>query len=150
MTSLQDTIEREITIRAPKERVYAAITDPEQIVQWFPDGIEGKLEAGERPVLDFGEYGKNKIYVVAADPFDYFAYRWTSGSSFIPEGFMGDTLNHWNTLVEFRLEEVADGTRVKLLESGFASLPTEVYEQLLKDNSGGWSYMLDRLEKLFA
>jgi len=58
---MQDTIVREITVKAPKERVYTAITDPTQIIKWFPDAVEGKLEAGERPVFDFGEYGKNQI-----------------------------------------------------------------------------------------
>jgi len=147
MTALQDTIEREIVVRAPKERVYAGITDPAQIVQWFPDGIEGKLEPGERPILDFGKYGKSAIYVVAAEPYDYFAYRWVPGSVPVPQGFLGDVLAQPNTLVEFRLEEVPGGTRVSLVESGFASLPAEVYQQSLKDNTEGWQFMLDRLQK---
>ena len=33
------------------------------------------------------------------------------------------------------------------VESGFASLPAEVYEQSLKDNTEGWQFMLDRLQK---
>jgi len=55
-----------------------------------------------------------------------------------------------NTLVEFRLEPSGTGTSVRLIESGFAALPTEMGESSLKDNSGGWDYMLDRLGKLFS
>jgi uncharacterized protein YndB with AHSA1/START domain len=149
-TMIQDTIEREMVLRAPKERVYNAITQPEQIVKWFPEGIEGKLIAGERPVFDFGEYGKFSIYVEASDPHDYFAYRWVSGSQFVPGGFIGDPLKMPNTLVEFRLEDAPEGTLLKLKESGFASLPAEYMEQALKDNNGGWDFMLERLQKLMT
>lgn len=150
VTTMQDTIEREIVIRAPKEKVYNAITDPAQIVKWFPDTVEGKLEPGERPIFDFGQYGKSALYVVAADPHDYFAYRWIPGGVHEYKDFMGDVLAEPNTLVEFRLEEASGGTRVRLMESGFASLPAEAYAQSVKDNTEGWAYMLDRLEKYLA
>ncbi len=141
---MQNTIVREITVKATKEKVFGAITDPQQIVQWFPEAIEGTLNEGDRPILDFGEYGKNQIYVEAVHPFNYFAYRWIPGSNH----FIGDVLSKPNTLVEFRLEESAEGTKVTVTESGFASLPAEVAEQCFKDNSGGWDYMMGRLEKM--
>lgn len=144
-TTMQDTIQKEMILRAPIERVYAALTDPEQFAKWFPDSIEGELKPGERPLLDFGEYGKCRIYVVAAEPFTYFAYRWVSGSAYAPHGFQGDVLTMPNTLVEFRLESGPEGTRLKLTESGMASLPPEIAELTLKDNDGGWDYMLGRL-----
>jgi uncharacterized protein YndB with AHSA1/START domain len=140
---MQDTINREITVKAPKEKVYQAIADPKQIITWFPDEIEGSLEVGERPILNFGQHGKNQIYIEAANPFDYFAYRWVPGST----GFMGDVLSVPNTLVEFNIEESAEGTKVSVKESGFTSLPTEVAEASFKQNSDGWGFMVGRLEK---
>jgi len=147
---IQDKIERQVTIRAPKERVYRAITDPKQIVSWFPDAIEGTLGAGDRPILDFGEYGKNQIYVVAADPYVYFAYRWVPGCVDGTTGFKGDVLAVPHTFVEFRLSDHPSGTAVTLTESGFSNLPEAVAKKKFEENSGGWEYMLDRLEKLFA
>jgi uncharacterized protein YndB with AHSA1/START domain len=145
-TTIQDTIEREITVRAPKERVYKAITEPEQITKWFPDAIEGTLGAGDSPSIEFTGYGKYQILVTAADPYDYFAYRWVSS---LPgtTGFQGDVLAHPNTLVEFRLSENEGATTVKLKESGFASLPPEFMEKSRSDNSEGWTEMMGRLEK---
>ena len=142
---VQDSIEKEIIVRASQERVYAALTTPEQFAKWFSIGVEGKFEAGERPIIDFGEYGKFKIYVVAANPHDYFAYRFVDGSMYSPHGFYGDVLAEPNTLVEFTLETVEGGTKVHLKESGIASLPPEVIEQTLTGNSEGWDFMLGRL-----
>ena len=143
--AMQDVIEKEIIVRAPQERVYAALTDPEKLAGWFPDAVEGKIAPGERPILDFGEYGKSKIYIVATDPYYYFAYRWVSGSVTIPDGFLGDVLTRPHTLVEFHLEAVSEGTRVKLVESGFSTLAAEVMQTTYNDNTEGWEYMLGRL-----
>jgi uncharacterized protein YndB with AHSA1/START domain len=148
--SMQDTIERQITIRAPKEGVYNAITDPKQITSWFPQSIDGDLEVGSRPIIDFGKDHRYQLYVEAANPYDYFAYRWVPANEDESIGFIGDVKAFANTLVEFKLTEDSKGTTVSLKESGFASLPPTVAAKQLEQNSGGWDYMLDRLEKLFS
>ena len=147
---IQDRIERQITIHAPKERVYNAITDPKQIVAWFPDAIDGTLEAGATPTIEFGKGYVFQIHVVAANPHDYFAYRWVPGNADGSLGFKGDVLAVPNTLVEFRLADAPNGTALTLTESGFSTLPGAVAEKQLEQNSGGWDHMLDRLEKIFA
>lgn len=143
---MQDKIEREIIINAPKERIYEAITDPKKVIQWFPETLEGKYEVGESPIFGFGEHGRNQVYIVDAKPHEYFAYRWVPGANH----FIGDVLSVPNTLVEFRIEESGDSCKVTLTETGFSKLPAEVAEESLKQNTGGWEFMLDRLEKLFA
>ncbi|MEI9907007.1 MAG: SRPBCC domain-containing protein [Actinomycetota bacterium] len=143
---MQDVIVREIIVKASKERVYKAITDLKEITAWFPEAVEdGTLEVGQRPIFVFNE-GKHKarIYIEAANPYTYFAYRWVPSG----DGFLGDVLTVTNTLVEFHIEELVDGTKVTLKESGFASFAPEVAEERFKDNSGGWEYMMDRLEKV--
>jgi len=147
---LQDAIEREITVRATKERVFQAITDPKQITVWFPNAIEGTLDVGESPVFDFGDGGRYRIFVEAVQPHEYFAYRWVPANVDNSTGFLGDVLARPNTLVEFRLEDVLAGTLVKLKESGFASLPAAIAEKSLGQNSGGWDFMLERLVKVFG
>lgn len=143
---MQNIIKREVTINASKEKVYEAITDAKQIVKWFPDAVEGSLAIGESPIFDFGEYGKNQVYIVDAKPYEYFAYRWIPGS----RHFIGDVLTKPNTLVEFRIVEIDGVTTVTLTETGFADLPVEVAEKNFSENSGGWEYMLGRLQKYFA
>ena len=62
---------------------------------------------------------------------------------------------HSNGLVQSKkefLDDLRSGKtnyqKVTVKESGFASLPPEVAEKCFNDNSGGWEYMMDRLEKL--
>lgn len=142
---MQDVITREIMVKANKERVYEALTSPKQIITWFPDAIEGTLEVGQRPVFIFkNQNHKAQIYVEAAKPFEYFAYRWVPGAG----GGLGDVLTVPNTLVEFIIEEQDGGTKVTVKESGFSSLPAEVAEESFNQNSHGWEFMMGRLEKV--
>jgi len=144
---MQDIIQREILIKATKERIFDAITNPEQVVLWFPDTVEGIYKVGEQPIFGFGEHGKNQLYIVEARPYEYFAYRWVPGSNH----FLGDVLTVPNTLVEFRIEELKEGScKVTLTESGFAKLPIEVAKESFNQNSGGWDFMLGRLVKYFT
>ncbi|GAB3382418.1 SRPBCC family protein [Spongiibacter taiwanensis] len=143
---MQDAIVREISINASKERIYEAISHPEQVTKWFPDTVEGDYTVGAQPVFGFGEHGKSQVYIVAARPHDYFAYRWVPGANH----YLGDVLAVANTLVEFSIAPQSDGScKVTLTESGFKSLPAEWMEAAFGQNSGGWDFMLGRLEALF-
>jgi uncharacterized protein YndB with AHSA1/START domain len=153
-TKLKDLVEREITIAASIERAFAALTDPALYPTWGPERIEGKLVPGERPVLDFGPAGGGKvaIYVVAFEPPSYFAYRWAQGVT-DPAAMLADPLQGPHTLVEFRLEPIAAGTRVRVIESGLSALPGMEgvdLEQAIKNMGSGWALMLGGLARSFA
>jgi uncharacterized protein YndB with AHSA1/START domain len=141
---MQNTIQREIMIKASKERIYNAIAISEQITKWFPESIEGNYTLGQQVIFGFGEQCSNQVFIIAAQPHEYFAYRWVPGT----DHFLGDVLTVPNTLVEFRIATLADGMcKVTLTESGFADLPSELIEEALRQNSGGWDCMLERLIK---
>lgn len=143
---MQNIIKREIIIESTTEKIYDAIANPEKVVLWFPETLEGNYEVGEQPIFGFGEHGRNQLYIVDAKPCEYFAYRWVPGGNH----FIGDVLSVKTTLVEFRIEELNDNScKVILTESGFAELPPEIMEDSFKQNSGGWDFMLGRLVKYF-
>lgn len=147
MNIVPNQIERAVVIAAPIERVFKAIADPAEFGSWFADGVEGDFEVGSQPVIDEGKYGKFRLAIVAKEPPTYFAYRWVSGTAFVPEGFTNNPLEHPNTLVEFRLSEVEGGTEVRVFETGFANLPESYAAQNHEDNTGGWEYQLNELAK---
>lgn len=124
------------------EKIYQAISNPDLVVKWFPETLEGEYEVGKQPIFGFGDHGRNQVYIVEARPNDYFAYRWVPGANH----FLGDVLTVANTLVEFSIEEISNQKcLVTLAESGFASLPKEILESSYQQNSKGWDFMLGRL-----
>ncbi len=142
-----DEIIREITLKAPQERVYHVMTDPSEITKWFPDAVlDGNLEVGSEPYFEFREYGvKSRILVVASDPFSYFAFRWSPGARVADDRHVVELPN---TLVEFIIEANGDESKVTIKESGFAKLPIESGASSHNDNSEGWTFMAERLSKL--
>lgn len=147
-TNPRDHVERDIVIKAPVERVFAALTDPACWPSWGPERMEGRFAPGERPLLDFGASGKARVYVVAIEPPRYFAYRWIQGQT-DPEVVTGDPLAHPNTLVEFFVEATGEGTRVRVVESGISKLPgmEAVEDQALDPMREGWRLMLGALQR---
>lgn len=145
-----DRIEQSLVLQAPVERVFAAIATPDEFVRWFCERVEGGFEVGEQPVLDEGEYGRFRIAIVERTPPKRFAFRWVSGSHIVPQGFEGDPLQHPNTLVAFELEPEGAATRLRLVESGFSSLPEEYAATNHADNVGGWELQLERLRLWLA
>jgi uncharacterized protein YndB with AHSA1/START domain len=135
----RDTIERELILKAPVEFVWTALTDPDHVSEWFGIHTEIDLRPGGRAVFGWPKEGQFRAVVDEVDPLRTFAYRWCLERDTPLE--QGPT-----TLVRFTLEEVADGTRLRLVESGFASLPEGVRDRHLADNTKGWIEELGELE----
>lgn len=131
---IQDQIERTIVINAPIERVFQGVRED------LLGKTVGELVAGAHVHFDFGEWGRSSVHVIAYDPPSYVAYRWVPGTI-----FEGDIYEMGSTLVEFRLREVEGGTEFKLVESGFASLPTERYTEAIENNTAGWDQEIANL-----
>jgi uncharacterized protein YndB with AHSA1/START domain len=141
---IQDTIERETTIAAPVERVWALITEPEHVGRWFGDaGAEIDLRPGGAMTIRWNESGTSRARVEAVEPPNRFVYRWAPYKD--PGG--SEVTEDNSTLVEFTLAAQGDGTRLTVRESGFASLATtdEVRAKNRESNVEGWQRELDEL-----
>jgi uncharacterized protein YndB with AHSA1/START domain len=110
-----DRIEREIVINAPQDRVWAALTEAEHVAGWFGDAAEVDLRPGGKMVFGWKEFGDHHARVERVEPPGFFSYRWARPTSVEPaEGN--------STLVEFTLVPEGAGTRLRVVETGFASL----------------------------
>ena len=141
---LSDQIERETVIGAPVERVWALITEAEHLGRWFGDaGAEIDLRPGGAIVLRWSGHGTNHGEVVAVEPPTRFAYRWAPFKD--PGGEQPVEGN--STLVEFTLESEGENTRLRVIESGFASLATSEHQQAEnhQGNSAGWEFEIGEL-----
>ena len=61
-----------------------------------------------------------------------------------------DYSNEPTTLVEFHLEEVADGTRLRVVESGFDRIPAARRAEALRMNDAGWAGQLENIARHVA
>jgi uncharacterized protein YndB with AHSA1/START domain len=120
----KDRIERQMTFQAPRDDVWAAITEPEQIRKWFGTEAEVDLRPGGEGAFRWDDI-EVRVTVEEVTPPSRFSYRWEPSQT--PTG--GPT-----TLVQFDLEEIPGGTRLTLVESGFATLPRESRQE----NEFGW------------
>ncbi|MFZ0546848.1 MAG: SRPBCC family protein [Candidatus Promineifilaceae bacterium] len=136
-----DKIEQTIDLPFPQDRVWRAITNPEEVSRWFSDKVTMKPDVGSKINFVWNEFGSADGVVEQFDPPTRFAYRWRATGVSEDEPL---TPNN-STLVTFTLTPTAKGTRLELIESGFASLPEAIREKSYQDNTGGWKSELGDL-----
>jgi len=138
-----EQIERETVIAAPVERVWALLTEAEHLGRWFGDaGAEVELRPGGALTLTWEQYGTVHGRVVDVEAPRRFSYRWAVLRESQSEPVEGNS-----TLVEFTLEAEGDGTRLRVVESGFDTLfaDPEKRAQRYEDNTKGWGSELAEL-----
>ncbi|MFF3109567.1 SRPBCC family protein [Kitasatospora sp. NPDC057904] len=138
-----DSIEREIVIAAPRERVWQILTRAEFLGRWFGSGAPAEIDLrpGGRMVFDHGVHGTLPAWIEQVERPAVFSYRWSQGAA--GEEPAADN----STLVRFTLTTVPGGTRLRMVESGFATLalPAEAILARHEQNSAGWDRKLPEL-----
>jgi hypothetical protein len=77
------------------------------------------------------------------EPMGLFSFRWHPFAVDPTVDYSGEP----STLVEFRLEEVAGGTRLTITESGFDGVPLERRAKAFAANEKGWAGQARLIEK---
>ncbi len=138
---IPDRIEREIVIDAPPERVWSLMTEPEF---WVAKGdTQVTVREGALLVSDHPDYGRFPQRIEKIEPERYIAFRWAST-------FPGEEPRPGNsTLVEYTLTEEDGKTRLRVVESGFATLAAaeDVRRKSYDGNTEGWAIELDAFRK---
>lgn len=130
-------IVKTIVIDAPRAAVFKAITDPEELVKWFPD--QAVLEPRKGGLVQFRffdngqENHRSEGKVIEIVPDEKLVYSWKNTSD--PD--FPDTTVSWT------LESVGSRTRVTLVHSGFD--PKGKWRGL---HDQGWGYFVNRLDRL--
>ena len=136
------TVTRAVTIAAPAEKVWAAITQPEHIARWFGQrAVLDDLAVGARGVFSFDGYGDFPVLIEEVEPLRAIAYRWSNDNAHALDP--RDVDPDRSTVFRFTLEPVAEGTRLTVVESGFGTLADPAAS--LESNRAGWTAELDEL-----
>jgi uncharacterized protein YndB with AHSA1/START domain len=142
--NIPDRIERTLVVPVSRQRVWDAITKPEHLAHWL--GMVREMDFRVGGEIQFTWENERSPYpgtIETIEPLQRFAFRWSSYDIGHPELKLapGPT-----TLVTFTLDEVAEGTRLTVVESGFASLPETIpAAQSQQDNQHGWQALLSGL-----
>jgi len=141
-----DRIEKTVTLRAPRSRVWRALTDAHEFGAWFRVKLEGVFAEGAtvrgRITHPGYEHVTMEVLVERIDPEHYFAYRWHP-YAIDPKV---DYSKEPTTLVEFRLEETAGGTVLTIVESGFDRIPLARRDEAFRMNDEGWTGQVKNIE----
>jgi uncharacterized protein YndB with AHSA1/START domain len=140
-----DRIEQTIELKAPIERVWRALTDHAEFGAWFRvrlDGpfVLGQVTAGQMTYPGFEHY-RWHCHVMRLEPPHLFAFTWPHPADPTAEDHSGEPM----TLVEFRLEPTASGTRLTVIESGFADVPEDRRMEALRGNEQGWQEQIGNI-----
>ena len=131
-----DRIEKKILLRAPRERVWRALSDSTEFGSWFGMKFNGPFAPGAcmhgtivPTTADAATASAQKKYegipfditIEQMEPQRLFSFRWHPGA--VEPG--RDYSNEPTTLVVFALEETADGIMLTMTESGFDGIPIQ-------------------------
>ena len=133
-----DRIERTVELAHPRGVVWAALTTAEGLAAWFGNEAAIDLRPGGAARMRWsGEGFTVDMRVERVEEPTVFGYTWQI------YGLPADDPRR--TYVEFTLEPAGAGTRLTVVESGFAQLPEGVYRKAYDGNTAGWGKELGEL-----
>jgi uncharacterized protein YndB with AHSA1/START domain len=145
-----DRIQKEIVLRAPRSRVWRALASADEFGTWFGVKLEGAFAPGARVhgQVAMPDHGlvTFEMTIERMDPESRMSYRWHPYA--IEAGV--DYSSEPPTLVEFQLEEVAGGTQLTLVESGFDRIPVARRAEAFHMNDAGWAEQLENIARYVA
>src|SRR5688572_26343129 len=142
-----DRIEKSTVIRAPRADVWRAITTADEFGAWFGAKLNGPFAAGARVTGKITTPGYDhltmELLIERVEPERLFSYRWHPYAIDPKVDYSGEP----TTLVEFTLDEVPEGTRLSVAESGFDRIPAARREEAFRMNDGGWAAQVENVAK---
>jgi uncharacterized protein YndB with AHSA1/START domain len=145
--AVTDRIEKQVVLRAPRSRVWRAISDAKEFGEWFRVKFEGSFRQGSpiRGQITYPGYEHltMEVTIERIEPERYFAYRWHPAAVEPNTDYSKEPA----TLVEFTLEDVEGGTRLTIAESGFDGIPLSRRADAWRRNDSGWTEQVRNIER---
>jgi uncharacterized protein YndB with AHSA1/START domain len=142
-----DRIEKEIVVRAPRAKVWRAITDFREFGQWFKAEMHDPFIAGSlskgRITHPGYEHLTIEIRVERMEPEHLFSWRWHPYAIDPKHDYSKEP----TTLVVFEYEANPEGTRIKVTESGFDQIALERRAEAFRMNSNGWAQQMQNIAR---
>ncbi len=128
---MDPTVEREVIVPAPPERVWEQLTDPRHLRHWLAPAVEFDPHPGGRVHVRWADGAVRQGAVERVDPRREVVFRW---------GGAGGPGGAGTSEVTFRITAVPEGTRLVVTERGLVPTLAGVLGASL-----GWSLLGRRL-----
>ena len=115
-----DAIEREVTVPVTPAEVWPAVTHSDEISAWFGADAELDVQPGGRGVFRWADGTERHVVVEEVEPARRLCFRWLP----FQRTARGEVVTLPSTRVEITLDEVPEGTRVRVVEQAAFSLGT--------------------------
>jgi uncharacterized protein YndB with AHSA1/START domain len=132
-----DRLERTVELAHPPATVWAALTTAEGLGTWFGNAATIDLRPGGAAQLTWTSGDTASMRIERVDEPTVFGFTW--GINGLPDD------DPRRTYVEFTLTPTGAGTRLTVIESGFAQLPEDAYRKAFDGNTEGWASELGEL-----
>src|ERR1700691_1543566 len=148
MNTSTDRIERKVLLKAPRARVWRALSNAEEFGNWFGVNFKGKTfvagKSVEGKITHPGyEHLVMEVLIERVEPERLLSWRWHPAAIEPSVDYSQES----TTLVVFELEEVEGGTLLRIVESGFDNVPPARRMEAFRMNSGGWDQQIKNMEK---
>ncbi len=153
-----DRIEKTVLLRAPRERIWRALTDSAEFGSWFgvrfdaafapgavlhgvimPTRVDAEVAKLQKPY----EGKAFEITIEEMEPESRFSFRWHPHAIELGVDYSAEP----TTLVVFELKDAADGILLTVSESGFDRIPLERRAKAFTANERGWGMQVQLIEK---
>ncbi len=132
-----DRIERSVELAHPRGSVWAALTTAEGLAGWFGNDAQIDLRVGGSARMTWTSGHTANLRIERLEEPSVFGFTWHI------YGLPDDDPRR--TYVEFTLEPAGDGTKLTVVESGFAQLPEDAHHKAYDGNAQGWASELSEL-----
>jgi uncharacterized protein YndB with AHSA1/START domain len=151
MNTSTDRIERKILLKAPRSRVWRALSDAKEFGDWFGVDFKGKAFVAGKPVqgkITYPGYEHlvMEVLVERVVPERLLSWRWHPAAIEPAVDYSQEP----TTLVVFELEEGEGGTSLSVVESGFDKIPAERRATAFRMNASGWEEQMRNIENHVA
>jgi uncharacterized protein YndB with AHSA1/START domain len=142
-----DQIEKSIFLRAPRSRVWKALSDVDAFGEWFGVKLDGPFVPGAHLRGKITHKGYEdypfEITIERIEPESLLSWRWHPHSVDPKVNYAAEP----TTLVIFELEDAPGGTRLKVVESGFDGIPLSRRLEAYRGNDQGWTMQMESIER---
>jgi uncharacterized protein YndB with AHSA1/START domain len=132
-----DRIERTLDLAHPPVPVWAALTTAEGLSAWFGSNASIDLRPGGSAQMTWDDGNTVDMRVERVEEPSVFGFTWQNS------GLPADDPRR--TYVEFTLEPAGTGTRLTVVETGFAQLLEPTRREVYDDHVEGWTRELGEL-----